>query len=406
MRPVIVFILLLQGLNAFTQPFEKLDKEIQGLITNKKVSGGVGLVWKDGKIIHEATYGWKDAGYKDTMTVDAVFRIASQTKLIVSIAALQLVAKEKINLDTPIENWLPEFKNQQVAVKKGTEIELVERNKSITLRHLLSHTSGISSSDEWPQFAPLFKQYQLDKPLNLQYKSLEDEVKQIAKMPLVHQPGQRFSYGTSTDVLARWVEVVSKMKLSAYLNQHIIAPLNMNDTYFKLPANKYARLLPVHVSTPSGSLMKMGNQFFPIDFPIMEDITMESGAGGMVSTPHDYLKLLVCLVNNGEYGKNKRLLPANWVDSLATGQLNGETYTTGGMKSKNTFGLGVGVTTSEGSQVTGATPGSFFWGGAFNTSYLVDRKKRVITIFMFQRAPFDLPRTLAYLEKLAFEAIQ
>jgi CubicO group peptidase (beta-lactamase class C family) len=340
------------------------------------------------------------------MTVDAVFRIASQTKLIVTIAALQLVAKEKINLDTPIENWLPEFKTQQVAVKKGTEIELVERNKSITLRHLLSHTSGISSADEWPQFAALFKQYQLEKPLNFQYKSLEEEVKQIAKMPLVHQPGQRFSYGTSTDVLARWVEVVSKMKLSSYLNQYILAPLNMNDTYFKLPASKYARLLPVHVSTPTGSLMKMGNQFFPIDFPIMEEITMESGAGGMVSTPHDYLKLLVCLVNNGEYGKNKRLLPANWVDSLSTGQLNGEVFVTGGIKSKNTFGLGVGVTTSEGGRVTGATPGSFFWGGAFNTSYLVDRKKRIITIFMFQRAPFDLPRTLSYLEKLAFDAIK
>jgi CubicO group peptidase (beta-lactamase class C family) len=125
MKPVIVFILLFQGLNALAQPFEKLDKEIQGLITNKKVSGGVGLVWKDGKIIHEATYGWKDADYKDTMTIDAVFRIASQTKLIISIAALQLVAKEKINLDSPIENWLPEFKPQQVAVKKGSEIELV-----------------------------------------------------------------------------------------------------------------------------------------------------------------------------------------------------------------------------------------------------------------------------------------
>jgi hypothetical protein len=112
------------------------------------------------------------------------------------------------------------------------------------------------------------------------------------------------------------------------------------------------------------------------------------------------------LVNIGEYGKNKKLLPANWVDSLATSQLNGEPFVTGGIKSKNTFGLGVGVTTSEGSQVTGATPGSFFWGGAFNTSYLVDRKRRVITIFMFQRAPFDLPRTLSYLEKLAFDAVK
>ena len=406
MRWIIVFFLLFQGLYSFSQPFDKLDKEIQGLISNKKVSGGVSLVWKDGKIIHEATYGWKDASYKDTMTIDAIFRIASQTKLIISVAALQLIAKKKINLDSPIEKWLPEFNGQQVAIKKGTEIELVEKNKSITLRHLLSHTSGISSSDEYPQFASLFKQYQLDNPLNLQYKSLEDEVKQIAKMPLVHQPGQRFSYGASTDVLARWVEVVSKMKLSSYLNQYIFSPLNMNDTYFKLPVSKQERLLPVHVSTPSGSLIKVGNEFFPIDFPILEDVTMESGAGGLVSTPHDYLKLLACLVNNGDYAKNKRLLPANWIDSLTTEQLNGETFISGGFKSKNTFGLGVGITTPEGSRITSASPGSFFWGGAFNTSYLADRKKKVITIFMFQRTPFDLPRTLSYLEKLAFESVK
>jgi CubicO group peptidase (beta-lactamase class C family) len=153
-----------------------------------------------------------------------------------------------------------------VAIIKRDSIQLVERKRPITIRDVLTHQSGISSADEWPQFAALFKQYQLEKPLNFQYKSLEEEVAQIAKMPLVHQPGQRFSYGTSTDVLARWVEVVSKMKLSAYLNQHILAPLNMNDTYFKLPASKYARLLPVHVSTASGSLIKMGNQSYILNF--------------------------------------------------------------------------------------------------------------------------------------------
>jgi CubicO group peptidase (beta-lactamase class C family) len=118
------------------------------------------------------------------------------------------------------------------------------------------------------------------------------------------------------------------------------------------------------------------------------------------------MNLLVCLMNDGFYAKRKSLLGKQWIDSLATGQLGGEKFITGGIKSKNTFGLGVGVTTKEGSEVTNASEGSFFWGGAFNTSYVVDRKKKVITLFMFQRAPFDMPRTLSYLERLAFDSIK
>lgn len=390
---------------SFAQSFSKVDAAIDSLIAVGKVAGGVAVVWHDGKIVHEKSYGWKDAAHEVKMPGDGIFRIASQTKLIVTVAALQLIEKNKFNLDAPIENWLPIFSNQKVAVKNGQSIELVERNKSITLRHLLSHTSGISSADEWPQFGALFKEYGLEKPLNYTYKNLEDEVNQIAKMPLVHQPGARFSYGVSTDVLARWIEVVSGMTLWEYLNVSIFKPLNMVDTYFKLPADKKDRLLPVIVTGTSGKLVEMGNQFFPVDFPVRPEITIESGAGGLVSTPNDYMKLLICLMNDGRYANKKSLLGKQWIDSLATGQLDGEKFITGGIKSKNTFGLGVGVTTKEGSEVTHASEGSFFWGGAFNTSYLVDRKKKVITLFMFQRAPFDMPRILSSLERLAFDSL-
>lgn len=388
------------------QTFAKVDNAIDSIIQAGKVSGGVAVVWHDGKVVHEKSYGWKDAAHEVKMPMDGIFRIASQTKLIVSVAALQLIEKNKFNLDTPIENWIPQFSTQKVAVKNGQTIELVQRNKSITLRHLLSHTSGISSADEWPQFGSLFKEYGLEKPLNYTYKNLEEEVNQIAKMPLVHQSGARFSYGVSTDVLARWIEVVSGMSLGEYLSASVFKPLNMVDTYFKLPADKKDRLLPVNVTGPSGKLIAMGNQFFPVDFPVRSEITIESGAGGLVSTPQDYMKLLVCLMNDGFYAKRKSLLGKQWIDSLATGQLGGEKFITGGIKSKNTFGLGVGVTTREGSEVTHASEGSFFWGGAFNTSYVVDRKKKVITLFMFQRAPFDMPRTLSYLERLAFDSIK
>ena len=405
MKYFLSFVFVFSVIFSSAQSFGKIDISIDSLIAVGKVAGGVAVIWHDGKIVHEKAYGWKDAAHEVKMPLDGIFRIASQTKLIVSVAAMQLIEKNKFNLDTPIETWLPVFSNQKVAEKSGQNIVLVERKKSITLRHLLSHTSGISSSDEWPQFGSLFKEYGLEKPLNYTYKSLEDEVNQIAKMPLVHQPGDRFSYGNSTDVLGRWIEIVSGMSLGEYLSASIFKPLNMVDTYFKLPADKKDRLLPVNVTGPSGKLIVMGNQFFPVDFPMRSEITIESGAGGLVSTPQDYMKLLVCLMNDGFYAKRKSLLSKQWIDSLATGQLSGEKFITGGIKSKNTFGLGVGVTTKDGSEVTHASEGSFFWGGAFNTSYVVDRKKKVITLFMFQRAPFDMPRILSSLERLAFDSL-
>ena len=406
MKYFLSFVFVFSVIFSSAQSFGKIDSSIDSLIAVGKVAGGVAAIWHDGKIVYEKAYGWKDAAHEVKMPLDGIFRIASQTKLIVSIAALQLIEKNKFSLDTPIENWLPQFSTQKVAEKNGTDIQLTERRRSITLRHLLSHSSGISSADEWPQFGALFKQYGLEKPLNYTYKSLEEEVNQIAKMPLVHQPGERFSYGTSTDVLGRWIEVVSGKTLGQYLSFNIFAPLKMEDTYFKLPSDKKSRLLPVNMSDPSGKLLQLGNQFFPIDFPSREDITIESGSGGLASTIHDYLKLLVCLTNDGSYEKNKSLLSKKWIDSLCTGQLGGNNYVTGGIKSKNTFGLGVGITTEQGSAVTHATPGSFFWGGAFNTSYLVDRNKRIITLFMFQRVPFDMPRTLSYLERLAFDSFK
>jgi CubicO group peptidase (beta-lactamase class C family) len=406
MRLLALSALLFFSVSVSSQQFSKIDSTIQSLIDGNKIPGGVAMVWQDGRIVYQKVYGWKNPGHSEVMTLDAMFRITSQTKLIISIAALQLVEKNKLYLDSPIEKWIPEFSQQLVAVKRGDSIELLSREKSITLRHLFSHTSGISSIDEWPQFSKLFKDYGLDQSLQLKYKSLEQEVFQIAQMPLVHQPGMRFSYGYSTDVLARWIEIVSGMKLSDYLKKNIFNPLKMVDTHFKIPFNDRIRLLPVSINNAEGKLVQMDSRFFPIDFPVNDNIHLESGAGGLVSTPQDYMNLLICLANDGHYKKGKSILSKRWIDSLCTGQLGGASFVTGGMRSPNTFGLGVGITTEAGSKVIGATPGSFFWGGAFNTSYLVDRQKRVITLFMFQRAPFDLPGKLSMLERYAFQALK
>ena len=157
MKYLLSFVFIFSVIFSNAQSFGKVDTAIDSLIAVGKVSGGVAAIWHDGKIVHEKAYGWKDAAHEVKMPLDGIFRIASQTKLIVSVAALQLIEKNKFNLDTPIETWLPVFSNQKVAEKSGQNIVLVERKKSITLRHLLSHTSGISSSDEWPKFGSLFK---------------------------------------------------------------------------------------------------------------------------------------------------------------------------------------------------------------------------------------------------------
>ena len=185
----------------FAQNFHSIDSIIEKQIQQQKVSGAVAMIIYRNNVVLDKAYGYADKANQVPMTTESIFRIASQTKAIVSVAFLQLVESGKIGLNDPIEKYIPAFQNQQVAIVEKDSIKLVNRNRSITIRDLLSHQSGISSSDEYPKLKKLFAQYQLDKPLNVAFNSLHEEVEQIAKMPLAHQPGERFSYGLSTNVL-------------------------------------------------------------------------------------------------------------------------------------------------------------------------------------------------------------
>ena len=177
----------------FAQNFHAIDSIIEKQIQQQKVSGAVAMIIYKNNVVLDKAYGYADKANRDPMTTESIFRIASQTKAIVSVAFLQLVESGKIGLNDPIEKYIPAFQKQQVAIVEKDSIKLVNRNRSITIRDLLSHQSGISSSDEYPKLNKLFAQYQLDKPLNVAFNSLQEEVEQIAKMPLAHQPGERFS---------------------------------------------------------------------------------------------------------------------------------------------------------------------------------------------------------------------
>jgi CubicO group peptidase (beta-lactamase class C family) len=382
-----------------------VDSIINAEIQLNNIAGGVAYVYHNNKVVHDKAYGYANLANHTPMQLNSIFRIASQTKAIVSIAFLQLVEQGKIALDDPIEQYIPAFSKQQVAIIVADTFKFVNRNRSITIRDLLSHQSGISSSDEYPKYKSLFEKYKLNQPLNQGYYSLQEEVNQIAAMPLVHQPGDRFSYGLSTNVIGRLIEIISGMTLDAYLSKNIFQPLHMTDTYFYLPEDKKARLVKVYSKINKDSLSEINPKVYPVDYPLQNKGAYFSAIGGLVSTTHDYGSFLQCLLNEGRMKNGKQLIGKIILNEFWSNQLGDKTFVFGGVKSLNNFGLGVGLTTKTGQMINNASEGSFFWGGAFNTAYMVDKKRKLITLFYFQRAPFVLPPLLSKLEKTTIQII-
>ncbi len=405
MRKCIIFLLLLHPIFSIAQQFNKIDSTIESEIALKNISGGVAYIYHKNKVVHHKSYGFSNIAAQQLMDTNSIFRIASQTKAIVSIAFLQLVDKNKISLDEPIEKFIPAFKHQKVAVIAKDTMLFVEKNRSITIRDLLTHTAGISSVDDYPKFKSLFEQYKLNQPLNNGYKNLSEEVNQIAKMPLVHQPGERFSYGFCTDVIGRLIEIISGTTLDQYLQKNIFEPLKMKDTYFYLPEDKKSRLVKVYTKFSKDSLMEINTKVFNVNYPLEKNNQFYSAIGGLVSTTHDYSQFLICLLNKGKTSNGKQIISEQLLDQFWTNQIGDITFVFGGVKSLNNFGLGVGLTTKAGQVINHASVGSFFWGGAFNTAYMVDRKRKLITLFYFQRAPFVLPPLLSKLEKTTIDII-
>ena len=407
MKKALVFsILLFFSISIFAQlpTFYRIDSTINAEIAQHNIAGGVALIAKNGKIVHHQAYGFANIDASVKMQENAIFRIASQTKAIISVAVLQLVEQGKIRLEDPIECYFPEFSTQKVYLKQADTLLLVDRKRSITIRDLLTHQSGISSADEYPYLQKEFVKYGLSNNGFNQYPTLSAEIAQIAKMPLAHQPGTRFSYGLSTNVLGGLIELVTKQALSKYLADHIFKPLGMEDTYFYLPASKHNRLVEIYIKKDN-RLIAADRTKMPVDYPLLNNATYYSAIGGLVSTTKDYFLFLNQLLNPTMSKTIFRVLQPATIEQLLTNQLGEKTFIFGGFPSLNQFGLGVGLTSVKGQSINKASVGSYFWGGFFNTAYMVDPKRNLITLFYFQRTPFVLPPLLSKLEKTTIEII-
>lgn len=361
----------------------RIDKMCAEEVANGNLPGIVSLVARNGKIVHWKAYGMADNQNNRQLKRDDIFRIASQTKAITSTAVMMLWEQGKFQLDDPISKYIPEFKNQQVLTGfrySDTTWTGEPVKREITIRHLLSHTSGIGYGviDGDERFKMLYQKAGVTDLFTTENITIEESVKKLAKLPLHHHPGEKYTYSEGLDVLGYFIEVVSGMPFDEFLQQHIFDPLGMVDTRFYQPQNKAGRLVNVQHKV-DGKWEKYPVTFYDTDYPVKGAKTFFSGGAGLTSTAKDYATFLQMYLNGGEYN-GVRLLSRTTVNTIMSNQTNGlfsgpEEY----------FGLAFAVLTPEAMAKGGlGSPGTFDWGGYFNTQYFADPVENVIGIIMKQ----------------------
>jgi len=357
------------GFNA--EKLAQIVPDMQGRVEAGKLVGGCGVVARGDQIVFVETWGQQDREKKLPMQADTIFRIYSMSKPITSVAAMMLVEEGKLGLDDPVSKYLPELKGLKVLTEGKSEDgkpehKVVPMEREPTVRDLLRHTSGFTYG--------FFGNSEVDK----RYRSagvlitdatLEDTVSKLSKIPLKHQPGSRWHYSVSTDVLGRVVEVASGQSLAEFFKKRIFEPLGMEDTFFTVPKNKLPRLAQMYA--PDGGGLKPAPALRSWRF-VNSANRFYSGGGGLCSTMADYLTFCRMLLNEGLRG-DVRILKPETVRQMRTNQLTGDIKGGFGFQ----FGLGFRIDRN----------GTYSWGGAAGTRFWIDPKNNLITIYMTQINP-------------------
>jgi CubicO group peptidase (beta-lactamase class C family) len=319
---------------------------------------------------HQA-FGARDPAAGAPMPLDAIFRIYSMTKPIVSVAAMMLYEEGRLLLSDPISQYLPEFAEQYVAVFSGDMMGYTDADRPITVQDLLRHTSGLTY--EFRGDTPLHKAYMEARVARLRQTNAEQSAT-LAKLPLLHQPGTQWEYSRSTDVLGRLVEVLSGQTLGNFLAERILGPLGMEDSGFWVPLPHQDRIAEAFPRDPeSGANVSM--------LDVRRTAIFESGGGGMVGSAMDYARFLQMLLNGGALGAT-RLLGRKTIELMTADHL-GE-IATGELARGHGFGLGFAVRLAAGIAPFPGSVGSYYWGGAAGTTFWVDPAERLAAVLMIQ----------------------
>lgn len=387
-------------------PHAAIDQVLRQATEAKKVPGVVAMAATDKGLLYEGAFGTRDLAKGPEMSSDTIFRLASMTKAVTSVAAMQLVEQGKLQLDQPVGNVLPELAAPQVleGFDDSGAPRLRPAKRPITLRHLLTHTAGFAY-DTWDtELARYIKATGAPPTSTGKLASL--------RLPLVFDPGERWEYGINLDWVGRTVEAASGQPLEVYFREHIFAPLGMADTDYVISSAQQARLVTAHQRKPDGSL-----EPFPVTDPQWREFW--SGGGGLYSTGHDYLVFLQMLMHQGRF-KGAQLLRPETVALMGenqTGDINAGILKTAAPQRSNDvdffpgipckWGLGYMINTQPGPN--GRSAGSLTWAGIYNTYYWLDPQRHVAGVILTQILPFaDHPAVRLYgeFERAVYEALK
>ena len=361
----------------------RLTAALQAYVDDGRLAGAVTIVARRGKIAYLEAVGYRDRESQSKMATDSIFRIASQTKALVSVGVMMLQEEGALLITDPIGTYLPAFRATTVAEPNGSGgYDVVAAKRSITIRDLLTHTAGISygsgpAADAWKK-AGITGWYFADRD-----EPAGDVMARLATLPLDAHPGERWIYGYNTDILGTMIEKISGQTLGAFLRERLLEPLGLDDTYFFLPRAKAERLATVYSSIEGGGIERapapghMVGQGAYVDGPRQS----YSGGAGLLSTATDYATFLQMMLDRGEYG-GTRLLTRKTVDLMTVDHTGDIEFQDG-----RGFGLGFSIVTDSGASGLPSSVGEYGWGGAYHSTYWVDPEEELVVVYLTQLIP-------------------
>jgi len=388
-----------------TSRLERIDRVMQKHVDGDHLAGASALIYRKGEVAYVGVWGQRDREKRLPMTENTVFRIASMTKPVTSVAIMMLYEEGRFLLDDPVSRYLPEFEEMEVLVEGEGPRKRQRTDSAISVQDLLRHTSGLTYGTTRDQ--PLNRMYR-ERPMPRREETLAENIRGLAEFPLMHQPGTAWEYSLSVDVLGRLVEVLSGMSLDQFFSERIFTPLGMIDTGFYVPQDKHDRLaqrynvdddLKITLAPAEASALPKSK---PIYF---------SGGAGLVSTLPDYLRFSRMLLGGGEM-EGVRLLSPRTVKLMTANHLGSIPVDRSPvlvrldlMKPGYGFGLGFAVARDPAQIGVLTSVGEYNWGGAVGTRFWIDPEEELIGIFMTQISGHPRFRFATEFQNLVYQAL-
>lgn len=389
---------------------ERIDRTITTAITDKEVAGATVLIARQGRTAYYKAFGMADAEAGKGMRGDTIFRIASMTKAVTSVAVMMLYEEGHFLLGDPISKFIPEFRKPRVLLLDSLQAErsgpmpTEPAKRGIRVRDLLKHTAGLTY--QWNKhLGKVYSDAEITHGLHQDESTLGEKMKRLAGLPLLFHPGEEHHYSLSVDVLGYLVEVVSGQTLDRFFQERLFGPLAMEDTHFFPPENKLDRLAVVYKPAegggieraPGGAIKGSGSFVYSVDYPYKGPKRYFSGGGGLCSTASDYVRFCQMLLNGGELD-GARILSRKSVELMTTDHVKE-------MRKWNGFGLGFGIARDLAELGESGSVGTFGWGGFFYTQFRIDPLEEMVTIFMAQKHPAGGTKLADRFRALAYQAI-